>query len=262
MSGEKPLSQDPWTALRRATPARIGLGRLGGGGLPTAALLDFQAACALARDAVHAPFDAAATAADVAAATGWTALTLRSRAASLGDHFRRAYLQRPDLGRTADPADLAALPTGDFDVAFVLADGLSPAAAALHGPAVLRAVSPLLAGWRVAPVTVASGARVALGDWVGARFGAAMVAVLIGERPGLSAPDSLGIYLTFAPRPGRLDSERNCISNIRPPDGLGYDAAAAQLAALMRAARTLGVTGVTLRVEEKNSAAYFATPER
>ncbi|HRJ60154.1 MAG TPA: ethanolamine ammonia-lyase light chain EutC, partial [Azospirillaceae bacterium] len=103
---------------------------------------------------------------------------------------------------------------------------------------------------------------VALGDWVGAHLGAAMVAVLIGERPGLSAPDSLGIYLTFAPRPGRLDSERNCISNIRPPDGLGYDAAAAQLAALMRAARTLGVTGVTLRVEEKNSAAYFATPER
>lgn len=257
MSDEKPPSQDPWAALRRATPARIGLGRAGGGGLPTGALLDFQAACALARDAVHAPFDAAAVAADVAAATGGPALTLRSRAASLGDHSRRAYLQRPDLGREPDPADLAALPTGAFDVAFIIADGLSPMAAALHGPAVVRRVSPLLAGWRIAPVVVASGARVALGDWVGARLGAAMVAVLIGERPGLSAPDSLGIYLTFAPRPGRLDSERNCLSNIRPPEGLGYGAAAAQLAALMMGARALGATGVTLRVEEKDSVAFL-----
>lgn len=261
MSGEKTLSQDPWTALRQATPARIGLGRLGGGGLPTGALLDFQAACALARDAVHAPFDAAAAAADIAAATGWPVLTLRSRAASLGDYSRRAYLQRPDLGREPDPADLAALPTGAFDVAFIIADGLSPMAAATHGPAVLRRVSPLLAGWRIAPVVVAAGARVALGDWVGARLGAAMVAVLIGERPGLSAPDSLGIYLTFAPRPGRLDSERNCLSNIRPPEGLGYGAAAAQLAALMTGARALGATGVTLRVEAADSAIFLAMLE-
>lgn len=255
MNGKKTPSQDPWSALRRATSARIGLGRVGGG-MPTGALLDFQAACALARDAVHAPFDAAAVAADAAAATGLAALTLRSRATS-----RQGYLQRPDLGRAPDPAALAALPAGDFDAAFVIADGLSPAAAARHGPAVLREISPLLAGWRLAPVVAALGARVALGDWVGARLGAAMVAVLIGERPGLSAPDSLGVYLTFAPRPGRLDSERNCISNIRPPDGLSYGAAAAQLAALMRGARTLGATGVTLRVEEKDLAAFLATPE-
>lgn len=260
MSGDGRPLPDPWSALRRATPARIGLGRVGGG-VPTAALLDFQAACALARDAVHAPFDAAAVAADAAAATGLAALTLRSRAACLGDNSRQAYLQRPDMGRLPDPAALAALPTGDFDAAFVIADGLSPAAAARHGPAVLREISPLLAGWRLAPVVAASGARVALGDWVGAHLGAAMVAVLIGERPGLSAPDSLGIYLTFAPRPGRLDSERNCISNIRPPDGLSYEVAAAQLAALMRGARILGATGVTLRVEEADLAAFLTTPE-
>lgn len=250
MSHDVP-AEDCWAALRRTTPARIGLGRVGSG-LPTAALLDFQAACALARDAVHAPFDAEAAAADVAAATGLPTLRLRSLA---GD--RRTYLQRPDLGRRPDPADLAAFPTADagagFDAAFVLADGLSPAAARRRGPAVLRETFALLTGWRFAPVVVASEARVALGDAAGERLGAAMVVVLIGERPGLSAPDSLGIYLTFAPRPGCLDSERNCISNIRPPDGLGYAAAAAQLAALMRGARALGATGVTLRLEEGDS---------
>jgi ethanolamine ammonia-lyase small subunit len=235
---------DPWTVLRRATRARIGLGRAGDG-LPTRALLDFQEAHALARDAVHAPFDAEGVAAAVTGQTGLSVLHLSSQAAD-----RATYLQRPDLGRLPDPADLARLPSGNYDAAFVIADGLSAAAVHAHAVAVLReTLARLPKAWRIAPVVTARQARVALGDSIGERLGAAMVVVLIGERPGLSAADSLGIYLTFAPRPGRVDSERNCISNIRPPDGLDYGAAAAQLAALMTAARTLGKTGVELKIE-------------
>jgi ethanolamine ammonia-lyase small subunit len=236
---------DPWAVLRRATRARIGLGRAGDG-LPTRALLDFQEAHAAARDAVHAPFDAEGVAAAVTAQTGLPVLHLASRAAD-----RAAYLQRPDLGRLPDPADLARLPSGgSYDAAFVIADGLSAAAVHAHAVALLReTLARLPKAWRIAPVAAARQARVALGDSIGERLGAAMVAVLIGERPGLSAADSLGVYLTFAPRPGRVDSERNCISNIRPPDGLDYGAAAAQLAALMTAARTLGKTGVELKIE-------------
>lgn len=235
---------DPWAELRRATRARIGLGRAGAG-LPTRPLLDFQEAHALARDAVHAPFDAAGVAAAVtAAAGGLPVYHLRSRAVD-----RATYLQRPDLGRLAEPDDLAALPPGDYDAAFIIADGLSAAAVHAHAAPLLRELLPRLAGWRIAPLVVARQARVALGDPVGQRLGAGLVAVLIGERPGLSAADSLGVYVTFAPRPGRLDSERNCISNIRPPDGLGYAAAAGQLAALLAGARRLGASGVTLKLD-------------
>jgi ethanolamine ammonia-lyase small subunit len=244
MTQKEPIIADPWTVLRRATRARIGLGRAGDG-LPTRALLDFQEAHALARDAVHAPFDAEGVAAAVTAQTGLPVLHLASRATG-----RATYLQRPDLGRLPDPADSARLPTGAYDAAFVIADGLSAAAVHAHAVALLReTLARLPKNWRIAPVVVARQARVALGDSIGERLGAAMVAVLIGERPGLSAADSLGVYLTFAPRPGRVDSERNCISNIRPPDGLDYAAAAAQAAALMTAARALGKTGVELKIE-------------
>ena len=229
---------DPWTRLRQATTARIGLGRCGDG-LPTAALLDFQLAHARARDAVHTPFDPAALAATL---DGFAVVTVRSQAGS-----RAAYLQRPDLGRRLDPACAAALVSGEYDAAFVIGDGLSATGVHAHAVPTLKAVLARLAGWRIAPVVLAEQARVALGDEIGARLGAAMVAVLIGERPGLSAADSLGIYLTWAPRPGRSDAERNCISNIHPPDGLGYDIAADRLAWLMREARSRKLTGVGLK---------------
>ncbi|MGE4218597.1 MAG: ethanolamine ammonia-lyase subunit EutC [Alphaproteobacteria bacterium] len=231
---------DPWGRLRALTPARIGLGRAGDG-LPTGPLLDFQHAHARARDAVHAPFDADAILAGLA---DLSPVAVASRA---GD--RATYLRRPDLGRRLAPEDAARLSPGGWDAAFTIGDGLSATAVAAHAVPVLRAALARLPGWRIAPPVVASGARVALGDEVGAALGAAMVAVLIGERPGLSAADSLGIYLTWGPRIGRSDAERNCISNIHPPDGLGWDAAAERLTRLMRAARDRRLTGVALKEE-------------
>lgn len=229
---------DPWTVLRQTTRARIGLGRCGDG-LPTAALLDFQLAHARARDAVHTPFDAAAMA---AALDGLEVVTVRSRAAD-----RATYLQRPDLGRRLDPASAERLTPGAYDAVFVIGDGLSATGVHAHAVPMLKAVLARLTGWRIAPVVLAGQARVALGDEIGARLGAALVAVLIGERPGLSAADSLGIYLTWYPKPGRTDAERNCLSNIHPPDGLGYEAAADRLAWLMREARARKLTGVGLK---------------
>jgi ethanolamine ammonia-lyase small subunit len=234
---------DHWAVLRRHTAARIGLGRAGDG-VPTARLLEFEAAHAAARDAVHAPvgFD------DVQAQLGdLPTISVHSAAPD-----RATYLQRPDLGRrlAADSRPLlrAADPAPDPapDIVFVIADGLSATAVHDHAAPTLRAVLERLDGWRVAPVVLATQARVALGDEIGELLGAGFVAVLIGERPGLSAADSLGIYLTAHPRVGRRDSERNCISNIHPPHGLGYAGAADKLVHLMTEARRLGITGVGL----------------
>jgi ethanolamine ammonia-lyase small subunit len=222
------------------TSARVALGR-SGAGLPTGAMLIFQRDHALARDAVHAPFDPARVARDLG---GWPTIAVASQARDRG-----VYLRRPDLGRRLDPAFAAALAPGDFDLAIVIADGLSAPAVNAHAAAVATALIARLEGWRVAPIVLAKMARVALGDEIGARLGAGLVVVLIGERPGLSAADSLGAYLTWAPAPGRLDSERNCVSNIRPPDGLGHGAAADALAWLIRAARSRRLTGVVLKDE-------------
>ncbi|WP_029009545.1 ethanolamine ammonia-lyase subunit EutC [Azospirillum halopraeferens] len=240
----RPPVADPWATLRAATRARIGLGRCGDG-LPTAPLLDFQLAHARARDAVHTPFDAPAVAAALDGAEGVPAVVeVRSAAPD-----RATYLKRPDLGRRLAPESAARLTPGTPDIVFVIADGLSATAVHAHAAPTLTAVLARLAGWRIGPVVLAHQARVALGDAIGERLGAAMVAVLIGERPGLSAADSLGIYLTLDPRPGRSDAERNCLSNIHPPDGLGYDAAADTLVRLMHAARERGLTGVGLKDE-------------
>ncbi|MFF1658272.1 ethanolamine ammonia-lyase subunit EutC [Streptomyces sp. NPDC058249] len=229
-----------WQSLRRHTQARIGLGRAGSA-LPTRHRLELQAAHAAARDAVHSPFDPDVVA---AALTGVPTIRVRSAAPD-----RLTYLQRPDLGRRLDDLDRAHLPRDDWDVVFVVADGLSSRAVHEHAAPVIRATAGLLpAGWRVAPVVLASQARVALGDDVAYAVGAAMVVVLVGERPGMSAADSLGAYLTYAPRPGRTtDADRNCLSNIRPPLGLSHAVAAGKLAALMRRARELGATGVALK---------------
>jgi ethanolamine ammonia-lyase small subunit len=235
---------DGWAALRAYTAARIALGRCGAG-LPTKAALEFGLAHALARDAVHAPFETQALQCRLEA-DGWTTLRLRSCAPD-----RASYLQRPDLGRSPDEdgARLLARGVPPKDgrprLALVLADGLS-ARAAWHALPLLRALRPLLGHWAIAPVVLAEQARVALGDPVGAALEADAVVVMLGERPGLSAPDSLGLYLTWAPRPGRTDAERNCISNVRP-QGVGPDLAADRLAWLLESARRLGASGVKLK---------------
>jgi ethanolamine ammonia-lyase small subunit len=229
---------DLWAALRRHTSARIGLGRAGDG-IPTARMLEFEAAHAAARDAVHTPIDVPAVRAQL---DGLPTITVRSAAPD-----RSRYLQRPDLGRRLDPECAHLLAPGGYDVTFVITDGLSARAVHDHAAAVLRATLGQLRGWNVAPIVLATQGRVALGDEIAERLGAALVVVLLGERPGLSAADSLGIYLTAGPRVGRTDAERNCISNVRPPEGLGYAAAAGKLVHLMREARRLGITGVGLK---------------
>ena len=222
---------DLW--LRGLTQARVGLGRAGTG-LPTAAMLGLQLAHAHARDAVKAVLDAEA----LAAAIG--GVVVNSAAADLATH-----LQRPDLGRQLGAG--TTLVRGDWDLAILIGDGLSATAVAAHAEPVVAALMPLLPGWRIAPPVIARHARVALGDDVAVALGARLVLVLIGERPGLSAPDSLGAYLTFAPVRGTPDSRRNCVSNIRPPHGLGHGEAAARIAWLLTEARARGVTGTALK---------------
>jgi ethanolamine ammonia-lyase small subunit len=258
---EPAVTAAPWSALRRFTDARIALGRAGHS-LPTAAHLALQQAHASARDAVHLPLDADGVAAGLQA-FGHQALLLHSAAADRG-----TYLQRPDLGRRLDQPSLQALAAwrgalaadqaaAGFDLSIVIADGLS--ARAVHQTAVAL-VGVLLgrlqadpAGWRLAPVAVVEQGRVAVGDPIGAGLGARCVVVLIGERPGLSSPDSLGLYITWAPQPGLSDAARNCISNVRPA-GLAVDVAAARLHALLSAARQRGFSGVALKDESDDGA--------
>lgn len=235
------VDRSTFARLRGATQARIGLGRAGNG-LPTAPLLAFQLSHARARDAVHDVLDTTLLAEQL---DGCETLIVDSRA---GD--RAIFLQRPDLGRSLEPASAAHLVRGEYDAVFVLADGLSATAIHVHAAALLGFVIERLAGWRIAPLVLARQARVALGDDIGAALGAAQVVMLIGERPGLSSADSLGAYLTWDPRPGRRDSERNCISNIRPPHGLSYDAAARKLSWLMSEARSRRLSGVALKDEQ------------
>lgn len=232
---------DDWQALRQRTPARLALGRAGAA-LPTAEVLAFGLAHAQARDAVHTALDLTALAAALRA-DGWPEpLCVRSQAAD-----RAAYLARPDWGRRLHPDSLATVPADTRpDLVLVIADGLSSTAVQRHAAPLLRALRPLLAGLDVAAPVIALQGRVALSDEVGERLGARLSVSLIGERPGLSSPDSLGLYLTYAPRIGRTDAERNCISNVRP-EGLGYAEAAQQLAALIRSALAAKLSGVALK---------------
>jgi ethanolamine ammonia-lyase small subunit len=219
--------------LRTLTMARVALGRVGSA-VPMRAALDFELAHARARDAVHAALPD-----DLAATLG--AVAVHSRAAD-----RAAYLQRPDLGRRVRPEDLDVLTRQAVDLAIVVADGLSALAVERHAAPLVAALRVRLADWTIAPIVLAYQARVAIGDEIAVAQGAGAVVVLIGERPGLSAPDSLGAYMSWAPRIGMPDSARNCVSNIRPPHGLGIDAAAARIAAILAAARGAGRTGVGL----------------
>ena len=234
---------DIWGDLRRLTSARIGL-RRAGASLATADMLDFQLAHARARDAVHAPLDAAKLAADLSR-LGLPVISIASAAAD-----RQTYLMRPDLGRHPDAAAETALAAhrGDYDVAFVIADGLSALAVQRHAePFLALTIAALRAeAWNIAPLVIVRHGRVAIGDAVAAALSARSVAVLIGERPGLSAPDSMGAYLTWQPNAQTTDAGRNCISNIRP-DGVDYATAAFRLTHLLRAMRARRVSGIALK---------------
>ncbi|MBI3704197.1 MAG: ethanolamine ammonia-lyase subunit EutC [Rhizobiales bacterium] len=238
-----PQIGDLWTRLRQLTAARIGLKR-SGASLSTGPLLDFQLAHARARDAVHAALDVARLAADLSA-LGLPVLRLASAVED-----RQRYLMRPDLGRRlAAGEDTKLTPhAGRHDVVFVIADGLSARAVQAHAAPVLAKALPQLHGWRIAPLAVVTNGRVAIGDVIAGALNADCVAVLIGERPGLSAPDSMGAYLTWQPGARTSDAERNCISNIRP-GGVGYDEAAFKLAHLLRAMRARRLSGVRLKDE-------------
>jgi ethanolamine ammonia-lyase small subunit len=235
------------TDLRHLTPARVGLGR-SGGSLPTKALLEFTLDHARARDAVHAIFDVSGLAGSLRE-FDFEVLCVASRAIN-----RKDYLRRPDLGRQLDTSSQQRLASrGGCDgceVAIVIGDGLSPTAIHAHAIDLMRHLVNRLDEARIAvgPVLVASGARVALGDEIGAALGARMVVTLIGERPGLSAPDSMGAYLTFAPKVGLTDADRNCVSNIHR-EGLGYEEAAFKIAWLVREALARQTTGVALKDE-------------
>jgi ethanolamine ammonia-lyase small subunit len=242
--------------LRDLTPARVGLGR-SGAGMPTKPLLEFTLDHARARDAVHAAFDVLSLTSGLND-LGIEALDVSSRAPG-----RKDYLRRPDLGRMLDQKSqelLASHNGGSCRLAVVVGDGLSPTAVNAHAVQLLRMLIPKLApdGIEIGRAVVATGARVALGDEIGAILGARMMVMLIGERPGLSAPDSLGAYLTFAPRPGLTDAERNCVSNIHGA-GLGYDEAAHKIAWLIREGLARGVTGVALKDESGERTARTIT---
>lgn len=234
--------------LSRWTSARVALGRAGAS-MPTDAVLEFAMDHARARDSVHTPLDTEALEEELRA-EGFSTLRARSRARN-----RSEYLRRPDLGRTLDPACEAALletgpphaqGEGAGRLTVVVADGLSSAAPAMHAVPLLREIRLGLDGWTLDAVVIATQSRVALADGIGALRCAEAVLILIGERPGLKSADSLGAYLTYLPRLGRTDAERNCVSNIRPA-GLSYAAAAHKLLYLLREARVLGQSGVALK---------------
>jgi ethanolamine ammonia-lyase small subunit len=246
---------DPWARFRTVTRARIGLERRGDG-LPTQALLDFQLAHAHARDAVHGVVDFDALAAQIEPA----ARVLKVHSAA---RDRTTYLRRPDLGRRLD-ADSRTLLQAErasepYDAAFIVSDGLSSAAVNDHAAHTLRACLALLTEWTLAPVVLAEQARVALGDEVCVLLNARMSIVLIGERPGLSIANSLGLYLTWSPHIGHKDADRNCISNIHA-DGLSYPQAARKLVWLMSEARRLGLTGIGLKENAAGSDGALEVP--
>ncbi len=251
---ENSVVENPWRRLREFTDARIGLGRAGVS-LPTKELLAFQLAHARARDAVHLPLDLEATSAALATLQlDWAAapICLHSRAED-----RMTYLQRPDLGRRLNDESRELLKAqhgqlaAEYDLAIVVADGLSSCAVVENLVPFLSALNEKLeadsaSGWRIAPITLVTQGRVAVGDEVGELLNARCVMLLVGERPGLSSPDSLGLYLTWNPSVGLTDASRNCISNIRPA-GLSYSEAARRAFYLLSEAKRLKLSGVNLK---------------
>lgn len=253
MTSESLARQQFWDELRKTTQARIGLGRAGNA-LPTHQVLELATAHAAARDAVHIPLDADKLADEIKAVGIGEPGLVTSAATS-----REEYLRRPDLGRQpAGPMEVTEEPA---DIGFVLADGLSPTALMNHGPALLaELVDQLRGAYTLAPPVIATQARVGLGDHIAVQAKYQTLVVIIGERPGLSVADSLGIYLTHLPRLGCTDADRNCISNIHPPDGLGYQEAARIAVGLIGGARQLGKSGVALK-DTSRAVAVGSNPE-
>jgi ethanolamine ammonia-lyase small subunit len=248
---DQPTKQDRslWDELRRLSGARIGLPRAGAS-LATGPLLDFRLAHARARDAVHDELDTAQLAADLAP-LGLDIVVVESAAED-----RQRYLMRPDLGRRLAPEAEARLAphAARFDAVFVIADGLSARAVQHHAKPVLAGVIKALRaeGSKIGPLVVVRHGRVAVGDAIASLLATDSVAVLIGERPGLTAPDSMGAYLTWQPHPGTRDADRNCISNIRP-GGIPYGDAAFKLAYLLRTMRARRISGVQLKDDSDQS---------
>lgn len=223
--------------LRAATTARVAIGRVGSA-ISTRAMLEFQLAHARARDAVHAGFEEGAFGTELA---GRPIVEVHSRAPD-----RSSYLMRPELGRALHPTGEERLTAHRSQLAIILADGLSATAVRAHAAQLAEAIVRRALTWQIGPIVVAHQARVALADGVGEALGADLSVILIGERPGLSAADSLSAYITWQPRRGRLDSERNCISNIRPPHGWSIADAADEVMRIAAAARRVGCTGVAM----------------
>ena len=251
---DQAVTDNPWHHLRQFTDARIGLGRAGIS-LPTARSLEFQLAHARAQDAVHLPLDVDALCQDLEALDGLSAsLPIKRLHSRVPDRF--TYLQRPDWGRRLDEASVQRLRAEDaaaqpaFDLAITVVDGLSSLAVQQNAAPFLAALTQVLAdddhAWSLAPLSVVEQGRVAIGDEVGELLNARAVLVLIGERPGLSSPDSLGLYMTWGPAVGLTDAYRNCISNIRPA-GLAFDDASRRLLYLLRESRAKGLSGVNLK---------------
>lgn len=238
------VTRNRWQSLRRYTRARIALGRAGHA-LPTDANLQFQLDHARARDAVQQPLDSAALIGQLSH-FGVPVISVRSQATN-----RAEYLRRPDLGRRLlpDDRDKLNIMAQPADIAITVSAGLSSTAVQRHAGPLLEVLVPALreAGFSLSPLTVVSQGRVAITDDIGEALAATLSLILIGERPGLSSPDSLGIYLTYQPQPGRSDAERNCISNIRPPHGLDYAKAVDTCLYLCRHALQRKLSGVELK---------------
>ena len=238
---------DPWIALRRFTQARIALGRAGHA-VPTQALLDFQLAHAQARDAVQLPWNIDAFAGQLRD-IGEETLILQTPVSN-----RSEYLRRPDFGRVLTEESrirLRNLKASGVDVALIVSNGLSSTAVERRGIALLQTILEGLRvrQFRIAPISLVANGRVALLDDIGSVLGARVSVIVIGERPGLSAADSLGVYLSYAPKKGNTDAERNCISNIHPPEGLSYESATKKLLYLIEESIRRGFSGVALKDE-------------
>jgi ethanolamine ammonia-lyase small subunit len=250
------VTAEPWHALSQWTSARIAMGRAGAS-MPTQAVLEFGMDHARARDAIHTALDTDRLRLELEQA-GFNTLPAWSRARD-----RSEYLRRPDLGSSLDSSCIEALtlnnpaPPGKLTV--VVADGLSSLAPASHAVPVLRCLRDGLVDWQLDHIVLATQARVALADEIGQLRGAEATLILIGERPGLKSPDSLGAYLTYRPCVGRMDSQRNCISNIRPA-GLSYDIAVFKLLHLLTQAKSLGATGVALKDDSDDAGALTLAP--
>lgn len=252
-----PISvDDPWQDLKQFTQARIALGRTGSS-LTTKAVLDFSCAHAMARDAVHLALDVNSLA-DRLHAQGLKTLQVHSRATD-----RHSYLLRPDFGRRLDDASVSLLKhysQKPIDLLLVVGDGLSSMAVTQQAAKLIAEIqSQMPSHWNLGPVVIAQQARVALADEVSELLNARMVAILIGERPGLSSPDSLGVYLTYNAKVGCTDADRNCISNVRP-EGLVYAAAAKKLLWLCEAATRMQCSGVALKDESDTGGFIAAAP--